>query len=34
MPYTFIEGITLADIAFEAWGRDLEEPSGQPLMPP
>ena len=25
MPYTFIEGITLADIAFEAWGRDLEE---------
>ncbi|HUT84452.1 MAG TPA: archease [Thermodesulfobacteriota bacterium] len=25
MPYTFIEGITLADSAFEAWGRDLEE---------
>ena len=25
MPYTFIEGITLADIAFEAWGGDLEE---------
>jgi SHS2 domain-containing protein len=25
MPYTFIEGITLADIAFEAWGGDMEE---------
>jgi len=25
MPYSFIEGITFADTAFEAWGRDLEE---------
>jgi len=25
MPYTFIENVTLADIAFEAWGKDLGE---------
>jgi SHS2 domain-containing protein len=25
MPFTFLEEIATADIAFEAWGRDLEE---------
>jgi SHS2 domain-containing protein len=25
MPYEFLEDVTLADIAFRAWGNDLEE---------
>jgi len=25
MPYAFVDELTLADIAFRAWGRDLEE---------
>jgi SHS2 domain-containing protein len=25
MPFTFLEEIAIADIAFEAWGRDLQE---------
>jgi SHS2 domain-containing protein len=25
MPYEFVEELTMADIAFRAWGRDLEE---------
>jgi SHS2 domain-containing protein len=25
MPYEFVDALTVADIAFRAWGRDLEE---------
>lgn len=25
MPYQFLEDIAIADIAFSAWGKDLEE---------
>ena len=25
MPYEFLEGVAIADIAFRAWGKNLEE---------
>jgi SHS2 domain-containing protein len=28
MPYEFVDELTVADIAFRAWGRDLEETFG------
>ena len=33
MPYEFLEDMATADIAFRAWGQDLEETSWLRPMP-